>query len=272
MPGKKQGVRMGHIRLGSPPATRKWREVVALLDERDFRIADIAKAVERASDRSLAQAVNDPAFVEALWLLLKIPLAAKEMDFGSALAAIGLRVPSEPTMTDILAAFSEATDRARRRGGRDVTDFSIMARNAAMAALAELTGDHGPSLWRASAEDQRTTLATFASTERFGELAQRFFTNTLEGHLHYFLDREIPRHIGNGSSIRSVADTTYFESALRRHCRETTVIMRAFAKDWLGKNRYHLGKDLTRHDAAGFATFAFSKVRRELSNRNGLAA
>lgn len=60
-----------------------------------------------------------------------------------------------------------------------------------------------------------------------------FFTNVLEGHLQYFLDREIPRHIGNGGSIRSVADTSYFESALRRHCRETTIIMRAFAKDWL---------------------------------------
>ena len=181
-------------------------------------------------------------------------------------------MPSEPTITDILAAFAEATERARRRGGRSVTDFSIMARNAAISALADLASERSPSLWRPSAEDQRTTLATLASTERFGELAQRFFTTFLQAHLQYFLDREIPRHIGNGGVLRSVADTNYFESALHRYCRETTGIMRTFAKDWLGKNRYHLEKDLTRKDAAGFAAIAFAKVRRELSNRSGVGA
>ena len=261
---------MGHVGLGKPPATRKWQEVVALLDESDPRVADIARAVERSSDRSLSQAVNDPAFVEALWLLLKIPLAAKEPDFGAAMRDIGLRVPSEPTITDVLAAFAEAIERARRLGGRAVTDFSIMARNAAITALAELASERAPSLWRPSSEDQRTTLATLASTERFGELAQRFFTNILQGHLQYFLDREIPRHIGNGSYFRSVADTSYFEGVLRRHCRETTVIMRAYAKGWLGKNRYHLDKDLSRKEVAGFAAYAFTKVRRELSNRSGV--
>lgn len=263
---------MGHVRFGKPPATRKWREVVALLDESEFRIGDIASAVERSSDRSLSQAVNDPGFVESLWLLLKIPLAAGEPDLETALRGIGLDVAREPTLHDILAAFGEAVDRARRTGGRAATDFGLIARNAAMAALASLAHDRGPALWRATPEDQRVTLATFASGENFAELAQRFFTHVLEGHLHYFLDREIPRHIGRGGMMRSLADTGYFEGELRRHCRESTLIMRSFARDWLGKNRFHLGKDLTRKDAAGFAAFAFTKVRNELSRRSGLQA
>lgn len=48
-----------------------------------------------------------------------------------------------------------------------------------------------------------------------------------------------------------------------------SVIMRAFAKDWLGKNRFHLDKDLSRRDAAGFAAHAFTKIRAELSRRSG---
>jgi hypothetical protein len=48
--------------------------------------------------------------------------------------------------------------------------------------------------------------------------------------------------------------------------------MRVNAKDWLGKNRYHLGKELTREDAAAFAAYAFKKVRRELSLRGAVAA
>jgi hypothetical protein len=44
--------------------------------------------------------------------------------------------------------------------------------------------------------------------------------------------------------------------------------MRAFAKDWLGNNAFHLGKDISRKDAAGFAHVAFEKIRKELSNRS----
>ena len=67
---------MGHVRLGKMPATLKWKEVVALLGDQPS-IPDLAEAVERASDVSLAEAVKDPGFVEALWLLLQIPKAAK---------------------------------------------------------------------------------------------------------------------------------------------------------------------------------------------------
>lgn len=242
---------------------------MALLDERDFRIPDIANAIVRASDKSLAHAVDDPAFVEALWLLLKIPIAAQGADFRAELAALGILVPANPMLVDILGAFVDVIDRARRQAGLAVTDFSLIARNAAMAALDSLTLDKSPALWNPSAIDDRITIASFASTDQFGELAQRFFTNLVQGHLQYFLDREIPRHIGNGGMIRSVGDTTYFEGAVHRHCRETTIIMRAFARDWMGKNRFHLGKNLTRHDAVRFAAVAFTKVRKELSIRSG---
>lgn len=263
---------MGHIRLGNLPATRKWKEVVALLDESDFRIARIAQAVERAADRSLAEAVKDPAFVEGLWLLLKIPHAAKGADFQAALADIGIQVPPDPSLTDILSGFHDAVERARRNSGRGISDFSLIARNAAISALNSLTLDRSPSLWKASLEDEQVTFASFASTERFGELAQRFFTNLLEGHIQYFLEREISRHIGPGGPMRSVADLRHFEGAIHRHCKETTIIMRAFAKDWLGKNRFHFDKDITRQDATGFAAHALTKVRNELSRRSGLAA
>lgn len=260
---------MGHVRLGNPPTTRKWREVVDLLNAGDVHIPDIADAVERACDRSLADAVNDPAFVEALWLFLKVPKAASSDDFAGELRKLRLRVPDTPTVTDILAAFDEAIEDVRRRSRQSLTDFGQIAKGAAISALQSLVNDRLPSLWEATREDERTTLATFASTERFGELAHRFFTNLLEGHLQYFLEREIPRHIGPGSFLQSVGDARHFDGTVKRHCTETTVIMRAFAKDWLGKNRFHLDKDLSRRDAAGFAAHAFTKIRAELSRRSG---
>jgi hypothetical protein len=89
-------------------------------------IPDLAEAVERASDRSLADAVNDPGFVEALWLMLKIPIAAKTANFAEELAKLGLRVPADPTVTDVLAAYDQALERARIRSGRDITDLSVL--------------------------------------------------------------------------------------------------------------------------------------------------
>ena len=70
-----------------------------------------------------------------------------------------------------------------------------------------------------------------------------------------------------GSFIQSVADTADFDDAVARHCSETTFIMRAFARDWLGKNPFHLDKKLSRDDVAGFASYAFTKIRNELCFR-----
>lgn len=264
-----QGWKMGHMRLGNPPTTRKWREVVHLLSEGDVSVSDLAESVERAADRSLAEAVDDPAFVEALWLFLKIPQAACSEDFAAALGKLGLQVPETPTVTDVLAAFDDAIEKARGGHKRSLTDFGLIAKNAAIAALQGLANERLPTLWKSTREDERTTLATFASTERFGELAQRFFTNLLEGHLQYFLEREIPRHIGPGNFLQSVADARHFDGTVKRYCSETTIIMRGFAKDWLGKNKFHLEKELSRRDAAGFAAHAFTKIRKELSRRSG---
>lgn len=259
---------MGHIRLGKLPATRRWREVVAFLTEGEVDVADLADAVARASDKSLKQAIRDPAFVEALWLLIKIPQAAKSGNFAAALTQIGITVPVNPSIADLVTGFGAAVESAQRRSP-NTTDLSEMARNAGIAALHSLATERAPSLWEPNREDERTTVATFASPDRFGELAQRFFTNLVERHLHYYLDRELPKHIGPGKDLQSVGDLISFEGVVRRHCAETTVIMRAFAKGWLGNNAFHLDKDLSRQDAAGFAYVAFEKVRKELAIRSG---
>lgn len=263
---------MGHVRLGKPPATRKWRQVVELLGAHELAIADIAAAVERSADRSLATAVRDPGFVESFWLLLKLPQALAAEDRQGELDALGIRVPADAGIADLTAGFEEAFERFRQRSAVGFTDLAFIARDAAIAALAGLTHERGPGLWRPSAEDERTTIASFASTTRFAELAQTFFTNVLRGHIRYFLDREIPRHIGAGDALASVADAEYFDEAVRRHCRETTIIMRAFAKDWLGKNHFHLENDITRDHAAALAAHAFTKIRTELDNRSGVLA
>lgn len=263
---------MGHVRLGRIPTTRKWKEVVKLLGEADIEISRVAEAVEKACDRSLASAVKDPVFIEALWLFLKIPQAARVDDFASALGKLELDVPKDPTMTDVLVAVDAALEDVRCRNSGALSDFGPIAKNAAISALRALANDRNPALWTPTREDERTTLATFASTERFGELTQRFFSKLMAGHIQYFLDRAVPAHIGAGRALQSVSDTRMFDEMVDRHCIETTYIMRAFARDWLGNNRFHLGRELSRRDATGFAAHVFTKINAERSRRSGLQA
>lgn len=260
---------MGHIRLGKPPATRKWRQVVELLGAHELAIADIAAAVERSADRSLATAVQDPGFVESFWLLMKLPQALAAEDRQAALRSLGIQVPADAGLADLTAGFEMAFERFRQRSAVGFTDFAFIARDAAISALSSLTNEGGPKLWASRVEDERATIVGLASTTRFGELAQTFFTNVLRGHIRYFLDREVPRHIGVGHALASVADAEYFDEAVRRHCRETTIIMRAFAREWLGKNQFHQKKEIGRQDAAALASYAFTKIRTELNRRSG---
>jgi hypothetical protein len=260
---------MGHVRLGRLPATRQWREVVSCLELEGFCLGALADAVARASNESLEVAMKDRAFVEALWLLIRIPQAARSHDFAAALAELGINVPANPSIADVVAGYDNAIGIVQRKAGACATDLGELAKHAGIAALYGLAREQCPSLWQPSSEDERTTVATLAAPERFAELAQRFFTHLIEHNIHYFLDREMPKHIGPDKLIHSVPDLKTFDEAIGRHCRETTIIMRTFARDWLGKNVFQSRREMTRQDVAAFAHVAFQKVRKELTVRNG---
>jgi hypothetical protein len=50
---------------------------------------------------------------------------------------------------------------------------------------------------------------------------------------------------------------------------EAALIMRAFARDWLGKNQYRDGKEISKNDALKFSAYAVRKISIELKNRKG---
>ena len=79
---------MGHTRLGNLPRTRKWQEVVALI-EGGAGCAQVANATITAAERGLNLAAEDKGLVETLWLLTQLPLAARHDDFAGALRSVG---------------------------------------------------------------------------------------------------------------------------------------------------------------------------------------
>ena len=125
---------MGHIRLGRLPRTRKWQQVVALLEEAT-PVGGIAAASADAAEAGIRQAIGDPALSHSFWLLTQIPLAARSPDLAASLEKLGLRVGPEPTLMEVVSAFSQAVDQhVGRAGGR--TDLGEMAQHAAAESLA----------------------------------------------------------------------------------------------------------------------------------------
>ncbi len=62
---------MGHIRLGELPRTRKWSQVVGLI-EGGAGTAQVASVTINAADKGLGLAAKDQGVVETIWLLSRM--------------------------------------------------------------------------------------------------------------------------------------------------------------------------------------------------------
>ena len=126
---------------------RSW----AISRRREPAVADLADAVASASEKSLANATKNPVFIEALWLLLKVPEFARSDHFANALRELGLKVPDDPSLTEVVVAVDGAIEAAKRRHATDTDDLSEMAKHAAVAALDSLARERLPQLSGADA-------------------------------------------------------------------------------------------------------------------------
>ena len=180
---------MGHVRLKRLPATRKWDRVVALLSS-GAPPGDITKASADAAENALQYAHRDAALAYSFWLLTQIPLAARSPDFGGATRAIGIEIGSEPTLLEVVAAFSDAVDRAAA-GERGRTDLGEMAQKAASESLATVAGAVLPGLFGPTPGDVRLALGKLAAPDRFARLARDFFARLTRHHLDYYLSRTL---------------------------------------------------------------------------------
>ncbi len=255
---------MGHIRLGTLPATRKWREVVGLVSG-GAPPDSIAGASASAAESSFRHARDDPALRHSFWLLTQLPLAARSPDFLESLDALGLRIDRDPSLLEIVGALTEAIDRQTEiAGGR--TDLGEMAQLAAADSLAAVVGERLPSLFGPVAEDVRLELGKFAARDQFAVLARDFFARLTQRHLDYFLSRELSNHTGPGKRIASAEAHAEFNASLAQYCREASRIVEAFAGGWFSKTTFEGG--ITPEKAGAFVFVALRKISSELQKRS----
>lgn len=260
---------MGHQRLGKLPAHRRLPEIVKFLLDGGTPTNDLVDQVTEVGRDALQCAVKDPVFIEALWLLAHMPQAAGSSSFAVGLEELGVKGGQPSSLAGLLSAFDSALERTQRQSAGKATDLGEMARQSALSALAETIQPRLPRLWPPTTEDLRHSVASLRSPDAFADLAQRFHSRFVDRVIHYFIDRNLHRMIGPAQVTKSLNDTENFNGAIRRHCDEASLIIRAYARDWLGKNLYRDGKSLTRDDIRRFTGYSVEKLRIELAQRRG---
>jgi hypothetical protein len=245
---------MGHIRLGRLPRTRKWQQVVGLVDA-GADTAGIAAATLDASRRGLEDAARDPALVHSFWLLTQMPLCARRPDFVEELSKVGVSVAPEPTLMELVGGLSDAVDAHVHRTGHR-TDLGEMAQMGAAESLTSVLRQRTTTLFGSTSEDVRRELARLGTPVKFSTLARDFFARLTERYLTYFLSREL------SNQLESVAANRQFRAALSLHCKQASKIVEKFAADWFSKANYRGG--ITPKKAAGFIGHAVTKIGTEL--------
>jgi hypothetical protein len=258
---------MGHIRLGDLPRTRRWQEVVALIAG-GAQADQVANAAVRAAERVLGRAFQDDGLVEALWLLLRLPLAARSGGLTAALRGLALDVPDPPGLMDVLAAITAAVD-ARLGNNRGRTDLGEMAQMAVVETFVEVVGPRVQGLFDAGVEGLRRAFADLATTAQVSHLGRRYFARLMFRFLDFYLSRALPDQVGEGRRFNSLRQVELFYRALEAHCGEAARVVEAFSGEWFSLHRYQAGGDITRDLAARFGHGALRKLTDELKRGAG---
>jgi hypothetical protein len=260
---------MGHQRLGKLPAYRLLPEIIRYLVTGGTPTENLVDQVTEVGRDALKLALRDPVFIEALWLLVRVPQAAASKDFPASLGDLDMAGTAPASPSDVLVSYDRALEKVQRRLHAGATDLGEIARRAGLSALGEAIRGALPTLWAPTAADVRASVAALKGTEQFAALAHRFYANFVERVIHYYVDRNLHNMVGAGRVARSVHDLRTFNDSIRRHCDESALIMRAFAKDWLGKNHYKDGNQISKDDIRRFSAHAVEKIRIELDLRKG---
>jgi hypothetical protein len=253
---------LGHQRLGRLPQSKKWAEVIDLLQQ-GADVGLIAEATSAAAEGGMVDASRDPAVRHAFWLLTRIPPAARTDDFAGELRSLGLAVSNDPSLAEVVTAAVDAVDgELLANGGR--SDYGELAELAFAESLYSVTARE-PDLLGETSDRVRSALARLSSANQFAALARDFFARLTRRHFAYFLSRELVNHTGPQQRFRSLRDQAAFEESLDIYCRETLRIIKEFAADWFYKHNTEGGID--RAKAGRFVHVASRKIRDELRVR-----
>ena len=253
---------MGHLRLGRLPKTRRWSEVVDLLEADPTDAARITSATVVAAEAHLQSLPRNDSLTYAFWLLLRIATAAQSKTFVRDVRRLGLTVSADTSAIELIG---EVANEIRRRfqdtSGQGAT--TELASLAVRRALTETVGSFGGSLFGSTVDDLQSAFRRFSTKDQFSEVAYGFFADFTARLLTSYLDRELSNHVEG-----SISERMEVASAIDLHARQSAAIMREFAGGWYSKQNWETKGEITLDDAQRFVAVALRKLRMELQQES----
>jgi hypothetical protein len=247
---------MGQSRYERLPKTKNWQNVVALLATSDTSAPQLASASVTACKGELRQHSDDQILVWALYLLARLPLAARRGEAGRFLEDTGI----DPKALAFPASLLEETGSFLQRqnfSNRKPSFVSDIALNAFQETVTKILGESNLDLFADSTTQLEPALGDYGTPRGFAICAKLFFTSFMNRVLAYFLSKEAVNVLGQNERFGSLDSLQHFLGDLRRYCWESSQIIDSFAEEWYSKYKWQDKLDL-----AHIATFAWAAIRK----------
>lgn len=263
---------MGHTRLGQIPKTSKWTQVVSLFVKTEDKeqpyitpsdVKVIAQQAITAAEGGLAKAIKDDGLIFSFYLLAQIALAARYADWQERLSREGIRLSHDSKVLDLTAEVQNSIDDFLLKKTRP-TDISEMAQQALGETLTKATGQRTLSVFQGNMYELQSVLRQFSTRDGFAELGQTFFSGFIFRFLNFFLSRVTAANLGR-LKVRSVAQISEFNNALRRHCYQSALLVRDFCGEWFSKTEYQEGINFD--NTSRFVAVALKKIQAEIKQQ-----
>ena len=250
---------MGHIRLGELPKTRRWKQVVQLMDDPDASIDVVAGAIIGAAEQAYRGAGADPGLVESLRAMAILADASRSSDFAAKLRVAGYEISGTEDAIGLLRVVLRDTE-ARFGPTSQRSVFSEFALGALQESLTETVANLTGSLFLSGLDDAQHAYREFSTERGFARLSRLFFSRLLARSLRYFTDQAAAGRLGAGGRLNTEAEIRAFNDAVDQYGREAARIVEDFAGAWYSKRRWKGGVQETE----GLAAVAMRKVADEL--------
>jgi hypothetical protein len=256
---------MGHIRLGRLGKSHSWRRLTALLDLSAPDVESVASTTAEGARQRLLDLRSDPVLGYTFWLLSRVATAARSDTFVDEAGRLGLDVTGDTSALGLIAQVNDLVRIELERHPRS-GPFGEIASLALRRALIETIGVVQPSLFGSTLRDLEAALRHQTTDKAFGDLTRRFFGDYLARTLRFYVDKELPFHIGADSGFPDIDTSATFLESLDTYCRQSAVIVEAFASEWLSKHAFHEAGHMSRQQAQGFVAVAMAKLEAELGH------
>jgi len=252
---------MGHERIGFLPRTKRWREVVASINDvptgNESTTAKIADNTLTNVQSRFRRLHADEGIQAAFGYL--IALASTHIPISSGLASPDIELTDNTSPVRIASQLNEWVN--LHSSSRE---YAELACRAASDTIVEWTKSHSA---QGQLFDESTSASSIwaqaANGAGFCEVSRLFFANLTNRYLRYFLEREA------STQISSIEDREKFNDNLKTHVKsvskhafETSKITQSFAAGWFNKHAHD--KRPSDSEIKSFLAIAFGKLHEEI--------